>query len=157
MHFGQIILWGFVATVALSTLMAGSRAIGFSRMDITFMLGTMVTPDRDRAKVYGFILHFANGWLFAILYGLIIDSLGFSSWWLGMILGFGHAMVVLVALIPLLPGIHPRMVSDFAGPEPTRQLEPPGFMALNYGYRTPLFTILAHVTYGLIIGSFYHP
>ena len=33
-------------------------------------------------------------------------------------------------------------------------LEPPGFMMLNYGRRTPLATIAAHVAYGAIVGGF---
>jgi len=41
------------------------------------------------------------------------------------------------------------------GPAPTKQLEPPGFMALNYGQRTPISVILAHLLYGGILGAFY--
>jgi hypothetical protein len=29
-------------------------------------------------------------------------------------------------------------------------------MALNYGRRTPLIALLAHVVYGSILGAFYH-
>jgi hypothetical protein len=47
------------------------------------------------------------------------------------------------------------MVSDFAGPQPTRQLEPPGFLGLNYGYGTPLVTLVAHLMYGTMLGAFY--
>jgi hypothetical protein len=32
---------------------------------------------------------------------------------------------------PALPAMHPRMASEQDGPTPTKQLEPPGFMALN--------------------------
>jgi hypothetical protein len=66
-----------------------------------------------------------------------------------------HGLAVLVALMPLLPGLHPRMASELRGPEPTRSLEPPGFMALHYERRTPLVTLLAHVVYGGILGAFY--
>jgi hypothetical protein len=62
---------------------------------------------------------------------------------------------VLVTVMPLLPGLHPRMASEQRGPTPTRQLEPPGFLALNYGYRTPLSVLLAHLAYGTILGTFY--
>jgi hypothetical protein len=58
-------------------------------------------------------------------------------------------------VLPLLPGAHPRMASDFTGPQPTSALEPPGFMALNYGRRTPIVTLLAHMVYGAIRGHFY--
>jgi hypothetical protein len=40
------------------------------------------------------------------------------------------------------------------GPTPTKQLEPPGFMALNYGRRTPIAVILARLVYGTILGIF---
>ena len=40
--------------------------------------------------------------------------------------------------LPLIPGLHPRMASEYQGPTPTRQLEPPGFLALNYGRPTPI-------------------
>ncbi|HEY8476329.1 MAG TPA: hypothetical protein VIN09_05635 [Chloroflexota bacterium] len=130
-----VLLWGFAGTLVLTTLMRASQSLGLTRMDIPFMLGTVVTPNRDLAKVVGFAMHFGNGWIFALVY----------------------ALFVLVTLLPLLPGLHPRMVSEFAGPEPTRQLEPPGFMALNYGFRTPLATVVAHLVYGAILGSFYSP
>ena len=47
-------LWGFVGTVILTTLMAGSQGLGLSRINFPFMLGTMFTPNRDRAKLIGF-------------------------------------------------------------------------------------------------------
>jgi len=60
-----------------------------------------------------------------------------------------------VAVMPTLPAMHPRMASVHHGPEPTRQLEPPGFMALNYGRQTPAVTLVAHIFYGAILGAFY--
>jgi hypothetical protein len=36
-------LWGFVGTVILTTLMAGSQGLGLSRINFPFMLGTMFT------------------------------------------------------------------------------------------------------------------
>lgn len=155
MNGSSILLWGFVATLALTTLSQGAQALGLSRMNIPFMLGTMITADRDRAKVVGFLVHLVNGWLFAILYAAAFQSLGMATWWLGAAIGLVHAAFVLVVGLPLLPGLHPRMVSDFAGPEPTRLLEPPGLLALNYGYRTPLAVVVAHLVYGGILGALY--
>ena len=42
-----------------------------------------------------------------------------------------------------------------AGPSLMRQLEPPGFLALNYGYQTPISVIVAHTVFGAILGAFY--
>lgn len=129
--------------------------MGITRMDLPLMLGTMVTPDRDRAKIVGVIMHIVNGWIFAFVYAIYFEALGRATWWLGMGMGLLHAVLVLLLLMPFLPGIHPRMVSDYRGPEPTRQLEPPGFAALNYGRRTPIGLIIAHLVYGGMLGLFY--
>jgi hypothetical protein len=151
----SILLWGFVATVFHTTLMAAGQGLGLSRMSLPFMLGTMFTPDRDRAMVIGFVFHFVNGWLFALFYALIFENLGMTGVWLGGFIGLMQGLAALIALMPILPAMHPRMASEHRGPEPTRVLEPPGFMALNYGRQTPVITLLAHLVYGAILGGFY--
>lgn len=155
MNWGSAVLWGFVGTVVLTTLLAGSQALGLTRMNIPFMLGTMVTPDRDRAKLVGFGMHLVNGWLFAVVYAAAFQSWDRATWWLGAATGLVHALFVLVAAMPALPAMHPRMASEQHGPTPTRQLEPPGFLALNYGERTPVSVLVAHLLFGAILGAFY--
>lgn len=155
MKIPEILLWGLLATGLLTTLMQASRALHLTRMDVPFLLGTMITPNRDRAKIIGFVIHFINGWWMAILYAAFFHGLGLATWWLGGLMGLAHALFVLIVVLPLLPGLHPRMASDFHGPEPTRLLEPPGFLALNYGYQTPLATVVAHIAYGMVLGGFY--
>jgi uncharacterized membrane protein YagU involved in acid resistance len=152
---GGTLLWGFVGTVVLTGLMAGSQGLGLTRMSLPFMLGTMFTPDRDRAKLVGFGVHLLNGWLFAGVYAAAFESWRRATWWLGAGIGLVHALFVLLAAMPVLPALHPRMASEQHGPTPTRQLEPPGFLALNYGRRTPLSVISAHLVYGGILGRFY--
>jgi hypothetical protein len=44
-------------------ILAGSQGIGPTRMNIPYLVGTIFTPNRDRAKFIGFFLHFANGWI----------------------------------------------------------------------------------------------
>jgi hypothetical protein len=151
----SILLWGFLATLVLSSVMSGAQGLGLSRMSEPYMIGTMLTTNRRRAWVAGFGLHFLNGWLFACIYALVFETLHRASWWGGLLLGLLHGMVVLVVFMPMMPHFHPRMVDDRQGPEPTWELEPPGFLALNYGRRTPLFAMLAHALYGLVLGAFY--
>jgi hypothetical protein len=129
--------------------------MGLTRMDIPFMLGVMFTSDRDLAKLFGFLFHMINGWGFSFLYAFAFEELNQANWWLGAVAGFVHGVFVLVVALPILPGLHPRMSSEFAGPVPLKPLEPPGFLALNYGRRTPLATMLSHILYGTIIGTFY--
>jgi hypothetical protein len=45
------------------------------------------------------------------------------------------------------------MASEYDGATATRQLEPPGFMGLNYGQRTPLTTLLGQAVYGAVLGG----
>jgi hypothetical protein len=155
-NWGGVLLWGFVGTVVLTTLLVGSQELGLTRMSLPYLLGTMVTPDRDRAKLVGAGMHFVNGWLFALVYAAAFESWGRATWWLGAGTGLVHALFVLVAAMPVLPALHPRMASEASGPTSTRQLEPPGFLALHYGRRTPITVVLAHLIYGGVLGAFYH-
>lgn len=149
------IVWGFVGTVVLTAILAGSQGLGMTRMNIPYLLGTIFTPDRDRAKLVGIVIHFINGWIFALLYIAAFHAWGMATWWLGALMGFIHAAFVLTVAMPLLPALHPRMANEQYGPTVVRQLEPPGFLAMHYGVRTPISVVLAHVAFGAILGAFY--
>jgi hypothetical protein len=155
MNLPSALLWGFVATIVLTTAMELGQGLGFTRMSIPFMFGTIVTPARDRAMVVGFGLHMAAGLGFALCYALVFEGLGRTGWWLGGAIGAVHALFLLTAGMAALPGLHPRMVSEYYGPTPNRLLQPPGFLALNYGRRTPIVTVLAHMLFGAILGGLY--
>jgi hypothetical protein len=155
MNVPSALLWGFVATIVMTAITTASQAVGVSRMSMPFLLGTIVTPDRDRAPVYGFLLHLAIGWVFAVVYALAFEAWHRATWWIGAGVGLVHGLAVLVVFLPILPGLHPRMASEHHGPEPTRALEPPGFMGLHYGRMTPLVTIVSHLVYGAILGALY--
>ena len=149
------LLWGFVATVVLTTVMAGSQGLRLTRMNLPYMLGTMFTPSRDRAKLIGFVFHLFNGWMFSLIYIAAFQSWGRATWWLGALIGFVHGSFVLSAGMRVMPGLHPRMASEEHGPTVAKQLEPPGFLALNYGVRTPISLMLGHLIFGAILGAFY--
>jgi uncharacterized membrane protein YagU involved in acid resistance len=157
MNVESWLLWGFVGTVVLTTIMAASQGLRITRMNLPYMLGTMFTPSRDRAKLVGFIFHVVNGWAFSLLYVATFHALDQATWWLGGLIGLVHAAFVLTAGMRIVPGLHPRMASEEQGPTVTRQLEPPGFLALNYGVRTPVSVVVAHLIFGAIIGAFYAP
>ena len=156
MNLDNLILWGFAATLILTTLMAGSKPLGLTRMDIPFLLGTMFTANRNKAPWIGFISHLVMGWIFAFMYGAAFESADLHTWWFGLAIGFVHGAFVLAVGLPVFSLLHPRIASPAQGPTPTRQLEPPGFLALNYGKGTPLVTLLAHLIYGSVLGIFYN-
>jgi hypothetical protein len=154
-HARDYALWSFVATLFLTGTLRLAQAWGITRIDLPLMLGTMFTSDRDRAKVAGAAFHATNGWLFGAIYAAAFHSWQRSGILAGGLIGLVHGLAVLVLLMPVLPGAHRRMASDYTGPQSMTALEPPGFLALNYGRTTPLVTVAAHVVYGAILGRFY--
>jgi hypothetical protein len=157
MNLDGWVVWGFGSTVVLTTILAGSQGLGLTRMNIPYLLGTMVTPNRDRAKVYGVVLHLVNGWIFSFVYVAAFHAAGLFNAWFGASVGLVHAGFVLVVGLPALPGMHPRMASESRGPTVVKQLEPPGFLGKNYGFQTPLCVLVAHLVYGAMLGGLYSP
>ncbi len=155
MNWGSAVFWGFCATVILTTFLSAGRGLGLTRMDIPFMLGAMLTANRTKAKVLGFIIHLLNGWVFALIYIFAFVKSGITNWWFGAVIGLVHSLFVLTMGMNVLPYLHPRMADEQFGPDPTRQLQPPGFLARNYGNRTPIATVLAHIIFGAVLGLFY--
>jgi hypothetical protein len=155
MNWGSWLLWGFVGTAVLTSVMAGSQALGMTRMSLPYLLGTMFTSNRDRAKIIGIVVHFVNGWLLSLIYVAAFHAWGLATWWLGASVGLVHALFVLTVGMSFLPGMHPRMANEQYGPTVVRQLEPPGFLARHYGIRTPVAVLAAHVVFGMILGGFY--
>ena len=49
MNVSNLLLWGFAATLVLTTVMAIAKPLGLTRMDLPFLLGTMVTSSRNKA------------------------------------------------------------------------------------------------------------
>ena len=146
---------GFVGTLVLTTGMRAATELRLTRIDLPFLLGTAFSGDRARAGAIGYALHFCFGLVFAAGYYAIFEALGEASWWLGALLGALHAAFAGTALVnTLLPLVHPRMGSAFSDASSAPLLEPPGFLLLNYGTRTPLVMLVVHVAYGALVGAF---
>src|SRR5919109_4289022 len=101
MNWNSWLLWGFASTVVLTSILAGSQGVGMTRMNIPYLLGTIFTPNRDRAKFIGFFLHFGNGWLFSLVYVAAFELLQTSTWWLGGLIGLVQAVFVLTMALPV--------------------------------------------------------
>jgi hypothetical protein len=156
MNAGDWLLRGFVGTVMFEIVVTSSQALGLTRLNMPFVLGSMVARNRDRARAIGLLMHFTTGWLLALIYLAWFDLFG-AGIWRGALVGTVHALFVLGPTMKLLPSIHPRMASEEQGPTPMRQLEPPGFLATNYGWTTPVAIILSHIVYGATLGAFGRP
>jgi hypothetical protein len=157
MDWGGWAVFGLVATTVLTAVLILVQLAGWTRLDLPLLLGSALVADPDRARIVGFAVHLGFGQVFAAFYAAGFAALDRAGWWLGALFGLLHAVVALTVLVPLLPGVHPRLASDRAGPDSTAVLEPPGPFAVNYGIATPLVTIAAHVVYGFVLGLALNP
>ena len=155
-----MVVWGALAGGAVgSTVVASgvrlSQELGWTRMDIPFLLGTIFTENRRAAAVIGYFAHVFNSLVFALLYAAVFAATGLTTWWFGVALGVVHAGFAGGALVNiLLPAVHPRMGTPWTDAEETPLLEPPGFMLSNYGRSTALVGLVLHLAYGAIVGAF---
>jgi hypothetical protein len=155
-----VTLWGALAggavgTIVLTSALRLAQELGLTRMDIPLLLGTVFTDRRGPASVLGYTIHFGNGLVFALGYYAIFRAVSHAGWLFGAALGVVHAGLAGGALMTvLLPAVHPRMGTPWSDAEETPLLEPPGFLLMNYGRRTVVWTLLTHVAYGAIVGGF---
>lgn len=146
---------GFIGTLVLTTALRTANELGFTRLDLPFLLGTAFTGDRARAKSIGYLLHLAAGQLFALVYYAIFVATDTAGWLPGMLFGLLHGVVSATALVNvLLPAVHPRMGSTLSAANTSSLLEPPGFLMRNYGAGSAVATLLAHIAYGACVGGF---
>jgi hypothetical protein len=146
---------GLVGTIVLTTSLRAAQELGFTRMDLPLLLGTVFTAHRSRANVIGYFVHFVNGLLFALVYYAVFRAVGHGGWLFGLALGLVHGLFAGGALVNvLLPAVHPRMGTPWSDAEETPLLEPPGLLLENYGPRTALGNLAAHLLYGAIVGGF---
>jgi hypothetical protein len=144
-------LTGFGATVVLTAVIAGAQGLGLTRMSLPYFLGMMFTPDRDRAKLVGVLVHLVNGWIFSALYFAAFAATGGPSVLLGCAIGLVHGLFVGAVGLPAVPAFHPRVARPHAGPTAERRLEPPGFFGRNYGWSTGAVLVGAHVVFGALL------
>ena len=146
---------GLVGTILLTSGLRVAQELGVTRMDIPLLLGTIFTDRRDRASVIGYVIHFFNGLLFALAYYGVFRAVGHAGWLFGAALGIVHAALAGGALLTvLLPAVHPRMGTPWTDAAETPLLEAPGFLLLNYGRRTLIWTLVGHIVFGAIVGGF---
>jgi hypothetical protein len=158
-HWWQGIVAGGGGVLAMSVVMRMGMRMGMTSMDLPTVLGSMFRGDRTGAKTLGTILHFINGLVFGLVYSLIWWQLGIghftiaSAWWIGLIFGAIHGVVVEVVM-PMLGAMHPRAEQAprtalaGAGSEVVALPQHFGFGGSGFGSGTPMGMFLAHLAFG---------
>ena len=75
MNITSWVLWAFVATAVLTTMQGISQGLGATRMSFPLLVGSIFTGDRDRARLYGTVVHFFNGLVISLGYIIVFQSL----------------------------------------------------------------------------------
>ena len=146
---------GLIGTAVLTSGSRLAQHLGWTRMDIPLLLGTIFTAERGRATAIGYAIHFANGLVFALAYGLVFEATDHAGWLFGLLLGAVHGLFAGgILLNVLLPVVHPRMGMAWTDARSAPVLEPPGFLLSNYGRSTLVATFALHLVYGALIGLF---
>ncbi len=155
-HAIALVLWGFMASAVMATLLETAQLSGRTRMSLPFLFGAFLSGKRRSAVISGYFLYLLGGWGFALLYALCLQTLHVHSavegGLIGFLLGLAHGGFLVAVFLPLLPYIHPRLATDYDGPGALSLIEPPGPFGLNYGWATPLATVLAQTLFGTIFG-----
>ena len=80
-HWLSWAVWGLVASAGMATLLEGAQLGGLSRMSLPFLFGAFAVKDRRRAIIVGYFLYLAGGWMFALLYALILGEFAPAGLW----------------------------------------------------------------------------
>ena len=120
MNWQNWLFWGVIATLAQLLFEAVSQGLRLTRMSLPYMLGTMFTANRPRAKLLGFGCHVTVGLCFTLVYVAAFHYLGGLTWWRGGLIALAQAAFVLFVGMPLIPKFYPRMASERYGPTAMR-------------------------------------
>lgn len=140
------IVAGIVATIVMTTVMMMAPQMGMPKMDIVGMLGSMLSPDRNRAL--GMALHFMMGIVFAIVYALLWSAgIGAVTLLWGVIFGAVHWLIAGA----MMAGVSTMHAGVKAG-----VVEAPGiYMTNNGGIMAFVGGLIGHVVFGLAVALVY--
>ncbi|MBI2954864.1 MAG: hypothetical protein HYY30_11160 [Chloroflexi bacterium] len=145
----RALLAGFVGTVAITILMYAGPVMGFPRMDIATMLGTMFVSDPSAAFIPGLMMHFMIGLILALGYAFLFASwLPGRPWVRGALYGLVPFLMANAIVMPMMGLIHPMVLSGM--------MPAPGFFLVGMGtVMAPIGSLIGHLVYGAVVGAIY--
>ncbi len=142
-NIGQL-LWvalvaGVIGTAGMTFFLQSITKSGIANADMVRAIGSLFTKSLDNAFGIGIAIHFFFGYLFAVLYILLITFFNIHSFLattgFGLLLGFIHGAVVGFTLVAAVAESHPL-----------EQFRDPGFSVAVAHWA-------AHVIFGILVGA----
>lgn len=134
---------GLVSTLAMTTFLYLITYLKLCNVDMVKAIGSWFTHNEKNATLPGMFVHLTAGILFCFVYifafGFIPNPKHVHSLYiiLGAGIGFVHGVVVALALMNFVAEHHPLAKYQKAGP------------------KTAIYHFIAHVIYGITIGTLY--
>ena len=150
MDFPATIGAGLLAGAIMGAILYMGIAMmpGQMKMNLFYMLGSMMFRDGPMLYVAGAMAHGVMSIVFALIHVGIYDALDLDSYlvaW-GLLFGFVHYLVVGMAL-GMMPVMHPRIREG--------SLQAPGAFAMAYPMATAAGFLMLHLLYGVLVAALY--
>jgi hypothetical protein len=150
---GGAIVAGLVGGLAFLIVVTMGYAVGMTRMNFLYILGSMLAPKSPRSTVYaiGLGVHAMASAAFGlvhagILHAIGVTSVGQAAGW-DLLIGGVHGLLVLMVLPMALEMMHPLVRRG--------EIERPGIALSGFGTMTPIESLAAHVAFGVVTGALY--
>lgn len=145
----RAVVAGVVGTAAFTVMGYAGPLIGFPKMDIATLLGTMFVSDPGAAFVPGMLMHFMIGLILALGYAFLFARwLPGEPWLRGTIYGLVPWLMAMVIVMPMMALVHPMVRSGM--------MPDPGFFLVGMGtVMAPIGSLIGHLVYGAIVGAIY--
>jgi hypothetical protein len=102
---------GIIGGLAMELAMWAISRAGLAKGDMILALGSLLTKTRENAYRVGFIIHATAAIGFALVYTLLMVTLGYTSLPLSLMLGLGvgalHGIIVSLMLVWVVSDQHP--------------------------------------------------
>jgi hypothetical protein len=102
---------GIIGGLAMELAMWAISRAGLAKGDMILALGSLLTKTRENAYRVGFIIHATAAIGFALVYTLLMVTLGYTNLPLSLMLGLGvgalHGIIVSLMLVWVVSDQHP--------------------------------------------------
>lgn len=137
-YLGTALVAGVLGGLAMEGVMWLIAKAGLARGDMILALGSLLTKSRDNAYRVGLVVHATAAIGFALVYTLLMVTLGYTDMPLSLMLGLGvgvmHGLLVSLMLVWVVADQHP--LEEFK--------EADLLVGLSH--------VAGHVAYGAVVG-----